>query len=450
MGEYDALWQNRESRYPGAQLLPADRSVHVTVDPEYAATYAGQVAVITAASLFSRMTKSVAVQVPSLPVAPLLPWSSRTLDEIVMWMLNAAHPRGHYEQRPAMSGDICLFIGPSGNGLVVHGSGWGAYCGSEPSPLAQSDDANPFGAAFAVIAAASRLQLNPQAIALEPTVVDTYLWRAGHPSPETPKVSPGFEVGELWCIGVGSVGNCALFFLSLATRAFDAVLVDGDKVKDENVTRSALYSWEDALARKPKVEAASRWLRQAGVRQVEPHVAWLDEISERWLERRSGTPDVLIAAANERNVRSMIESGYPPLQIYATTGQNWQATLVRHIPMRDPCSLCVPGGKVTSAPPLCATGTPVTGDNNVEDDVALPFLSYGAGLMTAAEISKLVVSGDASALNGVSFEPRNPKVVLCSSLQFKLGCMCQRRDVSTHAEAIRGSRFAGLSAVTGL
>ena len=114
MGEYDALWQNRESRYPGAQLLPADRSVHVTVDPEYAATYAGQVAVITAASLFSRMTKSVAVQVPSLPVAPLLPWSSRTLDEIVMWMLNAAHP---LRSLRATSCDVRRY-------LLVHWTQW--------------------------------------------------------------------------------------------------------------------------------------------------------------------------------------------------------------------------------------------------------------------------------------------------------------------------------------
>ena len=43
-GVYDAVWQDREWRYPGAQLLPADRPVHIQVDKEGAQrhNYAGQ------------------------------------------------------------------------------------------------------------------------------------------------------------------------------------------------------------------------------------------------------------------------------------------------------------------------------------------------------------------------------------------------------------------------
>ena len=447
--EYDVLWLDRASRYPDAQPLPSGQAVHIRVDPEYGATYAGQVAAITAASLLGRMTKSVAVQVPSVPVVGMLPWSGTTLDDVVMRTLNTAHPQGRYEERPAMVEDLCLSIGSSGNGLVIHGSGWAAYCGSEPSPLEQSDEANPFGAAFAVISAASRLQMNPQAKDFEPKVVDTYLWRAGLPSPGTPETSADFEIGELWCVGAGSVGSCSLFFLSLATRAFRAVLVDPDSVEVENVTRSALYSWQDALAQVPKVEAACRWLKQAGVREVELHVAWLDEIGGRWLGRRLGTPDILISAANERNVRAEIESGYPPLQVYATTGRNWQATLIRHIPIREPCSLCVPGDKITPSPVLCATGTLTSVDEIVvEDDVALPILSYGAGLMTAAEIAKLALNGDPVTSNRVFFEPRTPNLVQTVALQQKHGCTCERRDKDTHAKVMRGSRFAALSART--
>ena len=446
--EFDTLWWDRASRYPGAQPLPSGRPVHIQVDPEYAATYAGQVAAITAASLLGRMTKSIAVQVPSVPVVGLLPWSEARLNEAVMQTLSRAHPNGRYVERPALGGDLCLSLGPSGQGLVVHGSGWGAYCGSEPSPLVQSDEANPFGAAFAVISAASRLQLNPQATDFESTVVDTYRWRPGPPSAETPKMLADFEIGELWCIGVGSVGSCSLFFLSLATRAFHAVLVDPDIVKVENVTRSALYSWQDALERSPKVDAASRWLHLAGVRKVEPHAAWLDEIGGRWLDRQPGTPDVLISAANEQNVRAEIENGAPPLQVYATTGRNWQAALLRHIPIQEPCSLCVPGSgsKTTLATPLCATGTSTPVDASVaEDDVALPFLSYGAGLMTAAEIAKLALNYGAPTSNRVFFEPRTPNLVRVLPLQRKHGCTCEGRDNDAHAKVIGESRFAALS-----
>ena len=137
----------------------------------------------------------------------------------------------------------------------------------------------------------------------------------------------------MWSIGVGSVGSCALFFLGLITRNLRAVLVDRDNVKIENVTRSALFSWRDALQETPKVEVAARWLREVGVEQIEPLAAWLHEIPDHWAGRPIGTPDLLISAANERNVRSVIEAAHPPLQVYATTGQNWQATLFRHIPL---------------------------------------------------------------------------------------------------------------------
>ncbi|MCH7780952.1 MAG: hypothetical protein IH848_08905, partial [Acidobacteria bacterium] len=176
------------------------------------------------------------------------------------------------------------------------------------------------------------------------------------------------------------------------------------------------------------------------------HAAWLDEIPERWEQRDVGTPDILISAANEHGVRSLIEAAHPPLQLYATTGRNWQATLFRHIPLVDACSRCVPGAETPQLPALCATGSPTPAEGHDErDDVALPFLSYAAGLMTAAEITKLALSGDATTPNRVFFEPRATDLVRGVALRQRGGCMCQRRDAGVHKAAIRGSRFAALS-----
>lgn len=319
--EYQRRLLERETRYPEWKSLLADRPVHIHVDPGYVATYAGQVAVITAASLFGRMSASVSIDVPSRAILPPLPWVGEKLDEVVMRMLRAADPYGCYEQRPAQTDDLRLALGPNGNGLVVHGSGWGAYCGREPSPVAQSDELNPFGAAFAVVAAASRLPLVMQAATIEPVLVDTYTWNTDLTPSGTATVSPHLDLGELWCIGVGSVGSCALFFLGLVTRAFQAVLVDRDVVKVENVRRSALFTSRDALAEDRKVDVAGRWLSEVGVQRIEPHFAWLDEMPKRWIGRETGTPDILISAANERSVRSHIENGFPPLQVYGTTGK---------------------------------------------------------------------------------------------------------------------------------
>ena len=446
--EYQRRLLERERRYPGWKPLLSDRPVHIHVDPGYAVTYAGQVAAITAASLFGRMSASVSIDVDSMPVLAPLPWVGEKLDEVVMRTLKAADPYGCYEQRSAQTDDLRLVLGPNGYGLVVHGSGWGAYCGREPSPVPQSDELNPFGAAFAVVAAASRLSQDMQAATIEPVLVDTYTWSTGLAPSGAATVSPDFDLGELWCIGVGSVGSCALFFLGLVTRAFHAVLVDRDVVKVENVRRSALFASQDALNEEPKVDVAGRWLSEVGVQRIEPHFAWLDEMQGRWLGREPGTPDILISAANERSVRPHIENGFPPLQVYGTTGRNWQATLFRHIPLKDACSLCVPGAKTVQLPALCATAPPASPDDSDEDDVALPFLSYAAGLMTAAEIAKVGLTGKAVGRNRVFFEPRTPTLVRAVTLNRKAGCVCGIRDASVHQAAIQGSRFASLSLKT--
>ena len=442
--QYDEQWSDRAARYPDLTPLPAGVTVHITVDPTYAKTYAGQVAAVTAASILGRMAKSVATQVPPEPVSHLLPWKGKTLNEAVSQTLADTHQYGQYVSREAEQGDLRVFIGPDGKGIVVHGIGWDAYSGTSSSHLDSQDDQNPFGAAFAAILAAARIQIDPEAAEFEPTTVDTYTWSTGIQSQPRPTKPTGFEMGQIWCVGVGSVGSCALFFLSLATQNFHAVLVDRDNVEVENVTRSALFTWQDASQGTPKVQVSERWLDQAGVREITAHNAWLHELSKEWVERPQGTPDILISAANEKNVRSTIENYLPPVQVYATTGKSWQATLLRHIPTKGPCSLCVPGSQRISAPLLCATG-PSVNETAHEDDVALPFLSYAAGLMTAAEIAKLAITGKETTVNRVFFQPRDPDVFQVLALPKKQGCMCQTRDNALYRKSIEGSRFSGLS-----
>ena len=442
--QYDQRWSDRSARYPDSTPLPAGVTVHITVDPAYAKTYAGQVAAVTAASILGRMAKSVATQVPPEPVSHLLPWKGETLNEAISQTLADTHQYGQYVSREAEQGDLRVFIGPDGEGIVVHGIGWDAYSGTGSSPLESQDDQNPFGAAFAAIMAAARIQIDPEAEEFAPITVDTYTWSTSIQSQPRPTKPTGFEVGQLWCVGVGSVGSCALFFLSLATQNFHAVLVDRDYVEVENVTRSALFTWQDASQSIPKVQVSERWLNRTGVREITAHNAWLHELSKEWTQRPQGTPDILISAANEKNVRSTIENYLPPVQVYATTGKSWQAALFRHIPMKGPCSLCVPGSQRVSAPPLCATG-PSVDQTAQEDDVALPFLSYAAGLMTAAEIAKLAITGKETTANRVFFQPRDPDVFQPMTLPKKQGCLCQTRDNALYRSTIKGSRLAGLS-----
>ena len=48
--EFHRRWANRAERYAGSTTMSEDLSIHILVDPGYAATYAGQVAALTAAS----------------------------------------------------------------------------------------------------------------------------------------------------------------------------------------------------------------------------------------------------------------------------------------------------------------------------------------------------------------------------------------------------------------
>ena len=93
--DFDRLWSDRAARYPNSTAGTTDQTVHIHVDPVYAETYAGQVAAITAASLFGRMRRNVAVHVPSLSVVAPLPWPRVGLDDLVM-----RHARRRAQVRP--------------------------------------------------------------------------------------------------------------------------------------------------------------------------------------------------------------------------------------------------------------------------------------------------------------------------------------------------------------
>ena len=66
---------------------------------------------------------------------------------------------------------------------------------------------------------------------------------------------------------------------------------------------------------------------------------------------------------------------------------------------------------------------PASPDVTDEDDVARRFLLYAAGLMTAAEIAKVTLTGKAVGRNRVFFEPRTSNLVRAVTLNRKSGCV---------------------------
>jgi molybdopterin/thiamine biosynthesis adenylyltransferase len=426
---------NRTLRY-AARRLDHGRWISMTASAEYLATYDGQVAALVACNLLGRMTPSIGLDFADIRVHPALPWAGQSLQAVLLRQMRSADPFGSFAIRASVPADFRLHVGPAGEGVKVHGVGWNAWVGTEASPLEPSDDLNGFGAALAVIAAASQIFLHAFSVPEMAFAANAFDWRGEHID-GAPAYRHRSNVGNIWTLGAGSVGTAALYFLSLATSRFRATVIDMDLVKIHNLDRSPIFNACDLGL--PKVECVKAYLSTLGIGDVRVDDKPLNE-SALWNGRNAGEVDLIIAAANERKARYYIEAGFPPLQLYATTGQNWQTTLIRHEPDAQRCSLCLFPNDQKAADTACATA-PQSTSTGEQIDAALPFLSFAAGLMTAAETMKLGIPGYPFSANRVILNTRPGLSLVAAPLRHRPGCFCETRDRDVHAKMIAGSKY---------
>jgi hypothetical protein len=427
---------DRTLRY-ASRRLDHRRWIAITASPETLRRFDGQAAILTATNLLGRMTPSIALAFPDVPVHAALPWAGQSLHHVVLAQMRAADPHGQFKIRDSVAADYVFHIGPAGAPRVVHGAGWNAYLGPGPSPLPDADEMNPFGAALAAVLAASQIFLYDFAIPDAPYTCNAFDWR-NQIADSAPPFTRAPALGDIWVVGAGSVGTATLYFLTLATRNFSMVLIDYDPVKLHNLDRSPIFIATDIG--RPKIEAARDYLRGVGVRDVRIEPVPLHE-SKLWHERQPGTPDVLISAANEKKVRYYIEAGYPPIQLYATTGRNWQVTLVRHEPFGGKCSLCLFPADQTPGSTACATtpAAPDPHDLGEQVDAALPFLSFAAGLMTAAESIKRLLPGYPFNADRVVLYTKPSPLLISARQAHRDGCFCESRHPHVHRAMLRWS-----------
>ena len=439
--QFYARLNDRLARYGASKLDPA-RVIAITASPDYLASYDGQVAALVACNLLGRLSPSVQIAFSDVAIHPRLPWAGRPLVRQALDGMRAADPFGSYDTRPAAAGDFRFHLGPDGHDTLVHGAGWNAYIGRGVSPLPSAPDVG-VGAALAVVLGAAHLFRTRFGAMTASFTCNAWDWTD---APSLIGFSPlGAPLGHVMTAGLGSVGSAANYFLTLATRDYRASLVDPDHVGVHNITRSPIFTNADAEVDLAKVDAVAAFLRGAGVEDVAVDANALHG-SALWNNREAGSIDVLISAANEFNVRYHIEMGFPPIQLYATTGRNWQATLMRHTPGANACSLCMFPPDDQFAPTACAADKPIAKTASVAEvrtDAALPFLSFGAGLMTAAEILKLSVPGYPFSAERVMLGLRDQPLLAGSPIAHRNGCLCEGRRAEVHKAAIAGSRYAG-------
>lgn len=441
------LRNDRQLRYAG-RVLAANRPITISVDPVYAATYAGQVCTLVGANLLARMTPALVLDIPDVMIVDPLPWLGAGLRQTVLSTIQNADPHASFEMRPARDNDYSLHLGRGPAENTVHGSGWYAFVGAGRSVVPDSSGGNPIGPSFAAIAAAARLfGLDLRTGLGGPFLFNAFDWSHRLDSHD-PQLLENVDFGTIWTIGAGSVGSATLYFLTLATRQFSAVTFDMDIVKIENLDRSPVFTYLNAEHGTPKSDAVTSYLRTVGVAQAESERGPLDH-STRWLSRPAGTPDLVISAANERNVRYVIEQSCPPLQIYGTTGANWVASVIRHIPLVDACSCCIFPPRALQTPMACATGKAPAPRSEVEVDAALPFLSFSAGLMAAAEILKITLPGYPFSPSRTVFStwPSSDPRFTSFTARRRHSCSCVQRHAGIHRRMIKGTRYDRFSSV---
>jgi hypothetical protein len=442
--EWYAQRDDRQLRYAG-RVLPHDRPILIQLEAEYGTRYDGQVAAIVAANLLSRMSPNVAFDFPEVRIVAPLPWVGENLGQFAVETARAADPHGRFALRRAEAGDYVISLGRQRAPGAVHGSGWRAFVGPGQSSLPNSTANNPIGPAFAVVTTCARLFGLNLAPLDGPFEFDAFSWSDASSSVDEPFPSD-VDLGNIWSVGAGSVGTAVLYFLTLATRRFSCTVFDMDEVKILNLDRSPIFVADDAARKLFKSAVTADYLECIGVKDVDFETDPLD-LSPRWRNRPQGVPDVVIAAANERNVRYLIEQSCPPLQIYATTGKNWNIAAFRHIPLVDPCSCCAFPPESPIATMTCAEGTVRNKTTGEDVDAALPFLSFGAGLIAAAEVLKAQLPGYPTSANRIfhTMSPETAPTFVHVALRQQASCLCKTRSSSVHAQMIEKTRFANLS-----
>lgn len=208
------------------------------------------------------------------------------------------------------------------------------------------------------------------------------LWNYGAAGEQQgPDFAGPLDVGRVLQVGAGGVGAALDYWAALLGVTGAWSICDADDVDVSNLNRQLSFLASDAgFPDQPahnKAEATAGLLGE--VASASPH--WYTEdpaISE-------GRYDVVLALANDRGVRSVLQARQPPVLLHATTSANWEAQFHRHVAGRDDCINCrIPP---TGGPPLRCAETEV--DAGTSTDAALPFLSGAAGLLLLSGLIRL-------------------------------------------------------------
>lgn len=441
--EFYSARDNRTNMYFGIAPQYTTAKALVTADDGYLSSLAGQVALMVSVNLLSRWCRHVQVEVADVRRFDALGGGNLVAE--AMAQARDADPYGTFGF--GRECDLHLHIGnapPTTSAkhlTVISSRGWTAAVRRRPGGLTGGGD-NPVAAAAAAVLGGA--QLFRDALGKGDLYPSEFLFDAFLGQPCTAPVDHAAfqptELGKVLMVGAGSVGSAAAYFMRLFALLADLTVTDADVVKVENFGRSPLFGVSNL--NESKVAAIESALKGTS---VTPHVhaAWWHELPGMDL----GKFDILLPVANEYDVRWRLQVGVPPLMVHSSTGKNWNVNFGRHIPGRDDCLLDRFAGFDTPAQTACAAGAVTTPSGN-RVDAALPFLSFWAGFLMAADLVRLGVAGYPHTPNFGSYSFRRDRFTpQLEDHGPRQGCECVRQGEVFAALRSKG-RYRSLSPQT--
>lgn len=417
--------------------------VAVSIDEGYASSYSGQATLLILVNLLARWCREVQVDIPEVLVnTELAPLGTGSLKATTVNTIKSADPfNGPLSTEASCIVRIHIGDCPPEGAFQVHGAGWLATWGDRVS--AHSEVINPLGACLGACVGCC----HAMKVAIGDS--DTYdsgslsLWNlsAGESARDGPSLTRG-DVSSIALVGAGAVGSSISYLLPLLKIGIDTITVfDKDNVDFSNLNRSPIFVLAHVL--RQKVDVIREYLEKTEI-SVTPIGSWLDEVEDLNL----GKFDLVIPAANERNVQIAMMVHCPVVMIGSTTGTNWDINVNRHIALRDDCLECRVPTPIIEPQMKCSTASFGADPTTSADPAtgALPFLSLAAAVFATAEIVKLSSFPERLRHNNslaVGFRaPSTP--VLATNRTPKPGCI--HCPIPSVYEAVRNShKFFWLS-----
>lgn len=393
---------DRTNRVDNIILDSSAKRIGVYIPSESAQNYSTQVLAFLTINIMSRWCRRITIQMAN-DIECKISGRSGNLKAILSECVSQNDPFGDFSFNDLanVQCDIHVKIGYDDifqtDDFWAQSDGWiaGYGFGKQPSELESNGSINPVGACFAACQLNSAVFRNYLSIG---TTENFHRWyslfnyesSSSKEELDNPGIEDTLQLGRLWQIGCGAVGSSFSTLLSMMNVVGIVHPLDFDKVKIPNTSSSLLFTADDALNKRKKVDVCHSALSKNQNLKSLPFEGDFNTFIESG-NLEENHPDIVLCFANERNVWSAIQYNCPPFSLHATTSKNWAINFGRHIPFKEWCLVCRFGLKQHDSTPTCAEGVQQNSDGDEEILGILPFLAPAAATQVLAEVLRLAM-----------------------------------------------------------